>query len=75
MITRGSDNPQKDVQIIIGKVIKKNVQLHYSGAGRIVKGKSKKSFKNTQTYKYMEGIYIYIYNVSSYLHILSNAAQ
>lgn len=58
LITIGNDNFVKDIQDIIGKTIKKSVQLLYSGAGRQVKGAGKNSFQNTETYKIMTGKYI-----------------
>lgn len=63
LATAGSDSYEKDVQSIISKIIKKSVQVEYSGAGRKVKGEGKRSFRDTQTYQCMTGkfsVYLYI---------------
>lgn len=55
MITAGSTNCENDINQIMGKLIKKNVQLLYSGCGKKIKGVGKKSFKETESFKIMEG--------------------
>ncbi|XP_044733325.1 uncharacterized protein LOC123295928 [Chrysoperla carnea] len=54
MVTAGSIDCDNDVQSIMKKLIKKDVQLLYSGCGKKIKGIGKKSFKETQTFKEME---------------------
>ncbi|XP_074108872.1 uncharacterized protein LOC141533745 [Cotesia typhae] len=54
MITAGSTNCENDINQIMGKLIKKNVQLLYSGCGKKIKGVGKKSFKDTESFKIME---------------------
>lgn len=54
MITAGSTTCEEDVQKILGKLLKKEIQLQYSGSGKKTKGVGKKPFKDTETYKEME---------------------
>lgn len=41
--------------MIIKKLIKKDVQLLYSGTGRKIRGQRKKSFQETESYKCLNG--------------------
>lgn len=54
MITAGSTDCETDVQNIMAKLIKKSIQLQYSGCGKKIKGIGKKSFKETESFKIME---------------------
>ncbi|XP_074106384.1 uncharacterized protein LOC141532109 [Cotesia typhae] len=54
MVTAGSIDCDNDVQSIMKKLIKKDIQLLYSGCGKKVKGIGKKSFKETETFKELE---------------------
>ncbi|KAK0074772.1 hypothetical protein PV326_012187 [Microctonus aethiopoides] len=51
MLTIGFNNYIHDIQMIIKKLIKKDVQLLYSGTGRKIRGQGKKSFQETESYK------------------------
>lgn len=54
MASAGSNKCEDDVTMILSKIIKKSVQLEYSGCGKKIKGVGKKSFKDTETFKIME---------------------
>lgn len=54
MVSAGCRKYEEDIHKIMEKMIKKEVQLQYSGCGRKIKGVGKKSFKGTETYKILE---------------------
>lgn len=59
---------EEAVSSILPKIITKDVQLLYSGCGRIVKSVGKYSFAATNTCEIIRGMYSYKY-VFSYVHI------
>ncbi|XP_057324044.1 uncharacterized protein LOC130666793 isoform X1 [Microplitis mediator] len=54
MVSAGCNKCEDDVYKIMWKIIKKEVQLQYSGAGKLIKSLRKKSFKETETFNALE---------------------
>ena len=54
MVTAGCTKCVEDVHKIMGKLIKKDIQLQYSGCGKIIKGFGKYPFNATDTFKLIE---------------------
>lgn len=53
--TRRSGKYDKDIQKIMSEYLKKDVQILYSGAGRVTKGTGKKNFSATESYSLIKG--------------------
>ncbi|XP_057341795.1 uncharacterized protein LOC130678546 [Microplitis mediator] len=51
IITAGFKEYEKDIKTIIASIIKKTVQLEYSGTGRQMRGVGKKNFSATSVYQ------------------------
>lgn len=54
MVSAGNTSIEDDVRAIMMKLIKKSIQLQYSGCGKKVNGVGKEPFKTTETFKAME---------------------
>ncbi|KAF7987984.1 hypothetical protein HCN44_004800 [Aphidius gifuensis] len=52
-ICSSSEDHKKNIQVMVPAVMKRSVQLVYSGAGRSINGTSKLSFNSTQTFNCM----------------------
>ncbi|XP_011302165.1 uncharacterized protein [Fopius arisanus] len=57
MMIAGCQTNTKCVSELIGKFLKPEVQLCYTGAGRVTKGQGKRAFNKTIFYACMEGKY------------------
>ncbi|XP_057335751.1 uncharacterized protein LOC130674443 [Microplitis mediator] len=63
-VSAGCNKCEDDVYKIMGKIIKKEVQLQYSGAGKLIKGLRKKSFKETETFNALDRFFTAEYHAS-----------
>ncbi|XP_050338850.1 uncharacterized protein LOC126765227 isoform X2 [Bactrocera neohumeralis] len=57
VLTHKESNYAADIKKILKELIAKEVQLNYSGVGRVVKGKGKKNFSATATFACMRGLH------------------
>ncbi|XP_074114273.1 uncharacterized protein LOC141537281 [Cotesia typhae] len=64
MVAAGCTKYEDDIYKIMKKMIKKEVQLKYSGCGRKIKGVGKLSFRETETYQIMEKFIMAKYQTS-----------
>lgn len=53
--TSGSCQYDKDIRKIMSELLRKEVQILFSGAGRIIKGSRKKNFSATESYLLIKG--------------------
>ncbi|XP_074096319.1 uncharacterized protein LOC141525658 [Cotesia typhae] len=64
MVAAGCTKYEDDIYKIMEKMIKKEVQLKYSGCGKKIKGVGKLSFRETETYQIMEKFIMVKYQTS-----------